>query len=204
MYWQRLGNLPYKLALQKVCGGNATALDSLIEENVIKLIDGDLCIDFLNEQLSGFENTSKTNSENARNGWLKRRNNAAAMRPHSDPNAIREEKIKEDKKKEDKTNTAADAVTVWPSFDDFWDMYDKKEDRPKCEKKWKNIKQGTREKIMQHLELYVRSTPDKKYRKNPITYLNNQSWDNEIIIPQNGKQSITAQGTLNRLNSYTD
>lgn len=102
MYWQRLGNLPYKLALQKVCGGNATALDSLIEENVIKLIDGDLCIDFLNEQLSGFENTSKTNSENARNGWLKRRNNATAMRPHSDPNAIREEKRREEERREEK------------------------------------------------------------------------------------------------------
>lgn len=95
-------------------------------------------------------------------------------------------------------------VTVWPSFDDFWEKYDKKEDRIKCEKKWKTIKQGAREKIMEHLELYVRSTPDKKYRKNPITYLNNQSWENEIILPQNGKQSITAQGTLNRLNSYTD
>lgn len=91
MYWQRLGNLPYKLALQKVCGGNATALDSLCSEDVIKVIDGNICIDFLNEQLSGFENTSKTNSENARSGWLKRNKNATAMRPHSDPNAIREE-----------------------------------------------------------------------------------------------------------------
>ena len=96
MYWQRLGNLPYKLALQKVCNGNATALDSLIEEQVIKLIDGDICIDFLNEQLSGFENTSKVNSENARSGWLKRKNNAPALQPHSERNAIREEKSKED------------------------------------------------------------------------------------------------------------
>lgn len=114
-----------------------------------------------------------------------------------------EEETKEEEQ-EQQEEVAAVAVTVWPSFDDFWNLYDKKEDRPKCEKKWKTIKQGAREKIMEHLELYVRSTPDKKYRKNPITYLNNQSWENEIIIPQNGKQSITAQGTLNRLNSYTD
>lgn len=108
---------------------------------------------------------------------------------------------------ETETNASADEtppVTVWPSFDDFWNLYDKKEDRPKCEKKWKTIKQGAREKIMEHLQLYTRSTPDKKYRKNPITYLNNQSWENEIIIPSNGKQSITAKGTLDRLNSYTD
>jgi hypothetical protein len=66
-------------------------------------------------------------------------------------------------------------------------LYDKKEDRPKCEKKWQKIKQGAREKIMQHLDLYVRSTPDKKYRKNPITYLNSESWNNEIIPHGNSK-----------------
>lgn len=110
IYWQRLGDLPYKLALQKACAGNATALDSLIEDDIIKLVDGLICIDFLNEQLDEFENTSKTNSENARLGWEKRRKEANAMRPHSERNAIREEKrrreeireeeIKEDKKKE--------------------------------------------------------------------------------------------------------
>lgn len=204
MYWQRLGNLPYKLALQKVCNGNALALTSLCDNNVIKIIDGDICIDFLNEQLSGFENTSKTNSENARLGWLKRKNNATAMRPHSDPNAIREDKRREEKRKEDETNTA-DAVFVWPSFKDFWNVYDKKVDLAKCEKKWKTINQGAREKIMTHLELYIRSTLDKKYRKNPLTYLNNQSWENEIITStENGKSKLTASGTLERLNSYSD
>jgi len=34
---------------------------------------------------------------------------------------------------------------------------------------------------MGHLELYVRSTPDVKYRKDPATYLNNESWKDEII-----------------------
>jgi len=96
MYWQRLGNLPYKLAVQKICNGNATALDSLCDEGIIKVIEGDICIDFLNEQLSGFENTSKVNSENARSGWLKRKKHATALQPHSERNAIREEKRRED------------------------------------------------------------------------------------------------------------
>lgn len=103
MYWQRLGDLPYKLAVQKICKGNATALDSLISEDVIKLIEGHLCIDFLNEQLSEFENTSKVNSENARLGWKKRKKNAAPMPPHSDPNAIRGEERRLD-------NTLREAV----------------------------------------------------------------------------------------------
>jgi len=97
MYWQRLGDLPYKLAVQKICGGNATALDSLYEAGIIKIIDGFICIDFLNEQLSEFETVSKTNSENARLGWEKRRKDATAMRPHSERTAIRGEKRREDK-----------------------------------------------------------------------------------------------------------
>lgn len=96
MYWQRLGNLPYKLALQKVCGGNATALESLCGAEIIRIIDEHICIDFLNEQLAEFENTSKVNSENARSGWEKRKKNATVKRPHSDRNAIREEKRREE------------------------------------------------------------------------------------------------------------
>lgn len=99
MYWQRLGDLPYKLAIQKICKGNAVALQSLCDEGILKVIDGMICIDFLNEQLLEFENTSKTNSKNAREGWEKRRNNATALRPESDPNAIRGEKIRGDERK---------------------------------------------------------------------------------------------------------
>ena len=95
-----------------------------------------------------------------------------------------EEEVKGEGKEEEKVEVPV--LDFWPSFDDFWDLYDKKTDRPKCEKKWKKISQGAREKIMEHLELYVRSTPDKQYRKHPATYLNNESWTNEIIIPTNG------------------
>ena len=31
IYWQRLGDLPLKLAVQKLCAGNAPALNPLIE-----------------------------------------------------------------------------------------------------------------------------------------------------------------------------
>jgi hypothetical protein len=100
--------------------------------------------------------------------------------------------------------THADAL-LWPTFEDFWEKYDHKIDRSKCEKKWKKIAQGAREKIMEHLELYVRSTPDKKYRRHPETYLNNNSWENEIDTtthkPISKKQQHTAsllQGVKSR------
>ena len=73
----------------------------------------------------------------------------------------------------------------WPTFDDFWDLYEKKSDREKCEKKFKALSQSEKEKIMQHVPLYVLTTPDKKFRKDPATYLNNKSWNNEFINPNN-------------------
>jgi hypothetical protein len=86
-----------------------------------------------------------------------------------------------DKNEKNDNNIAA----LWPLFDDFWDKYDHKQDRAKCEKHWKKINQEAREKIMMHLDLYIPATPDKKYRKHPATYLNNKSWENEVI--ENGK-----------------
>lgn len=75
-------------------------------------------------------------------------------------------------------------------FDDWWDAYQKKVDRSvKLEKKWERLTDEERAKAMQHTAAYVLATPDKKYRKNPETYLNNKSFNNEII-QENGKSNI--------------
>ena len=34
---------------------------------------------------------------------------------------------------------------------------------------------------MNYIELYKQSQPDKQFRKNPETFLNNKSWNDEII-----------------------
>ena len=109
MYWSRLGDVPYKLAIQKLCAGNATALNPLCDEKIIEVIEGNIFIKFLSEQLNEFEDTSKQNSKNAKEGWEKRRKikeeserNATALNPQCENDAIREDKIKEDNKKESK------------------------------------------------------------------------------------------------------
>jgi len=144
MYWQRLGELPYKLAVQKICKGNATAFDSLIEDDIIKVIDGMICIDFLNEQLIEFENVSKVNSENARSGWEKRRKEATEMRSHSDGNAIREEKIRKEKIKEDEI-IILDELPFGDDFRKAWDEWIKykKEKRQKLTPKTKEMQLRT-------------------------------------------------------------
>jgi uncharacterized phage protein (TIGR02220 family) len=103
MYWSRLGDVPLKLAIQKLCAGNATALNSLCDDKIIEVIEGNVFIKFLSEQLNEFEDTSKQNSKNAKEGWEKRRKqryeserNAGALIPQCENDAIREDKIKED------------------------------------------------------------------------------------------------------------
>ena len=68
-------------------------------------------------------------------------------------------------------------------FETFWNMYDKKEDKIKCERKWRNLTDAERNLCIAKLPEYINSTPDKQFRKNPATYLNNKSWENEIIKP---------------------
>jgi hypothetical protein len=73
------------------------------------------------------------------------------------------------------------------TFSEFWDLYDKKIDREKCEKKWDKLNELDIEAIFKTVPAYIKATPDKQYRKNPATYLNNHSWKNEIIkISANG------------------
>jgi hypothetical protein len=70
-------------------------------------------------------------------------------------------------------------------FEIFWNLYDKKEDKIKCERKWMQLKKQEQEECIAKLPAYINSTPDKQFRKHPATYLNNKSWENEIIGNKN-------------------
>lgn len=68
------------------------------------------------------------------------------------------------------------------SFDFFWKEYDKKVgNKPKLEKKWNELKDDDRQKIINYLPGYRKNTPEKRYRKNAETFLNNRSWEDELI-----------------------
>ena len=66
-------------------------------------------------------------------------------------------------------------------FDMFWEIYGKKVDKKACLSKFNKLKQPDIDSIFENLPAYVESTPDPTYRKNPITYLNNESWNDQII-----------------------
>lgn len=68
------------------------------------------------------------------------------------------------------------------SFDEFWNLYDKKTDRKKCEDKYKKLSLVQIEKIKTALPIYIKSKPDVQYRKNPLTWLNGECWNDEVKL----------------------
>jgi len=75
-------------------------------------------------------------------------------------------------------------------FDEFWELYDKPIDKKKCKAKWEKITKKNKVIIFKTLSIYIQSTPDKKYRKNPATYLNGESWNDEIVNNQKPKLTM--------------
>ena len=71
-------------------------------------------------------------------------------------------------------------------FSEWWEMYGKKIDRGKCEKKWAKLSLAEKQACIAATPAYVASTPDLQFRRHPMTYLNNKSWENQIIPRNNG------------------
>lgn len=69
-------------------------------------------------------------------------------------------------------------------FEEFWDLYDKKVGKLKTMNRYNRLTKKQVEKIAEHLPRYLQATPDKQFRKNPLTYLNGHCWEDEIIIYQ--------------------
>lgn len=69
-------------------------------------------------------------------------------------------------------------------FDTFWDLYDYKSTNKKtAQTKWKNLTNQQRQAVIDHLPAYIQSTPDKKYRKHPSSYLTQEHWNTPIDKP---------------------
>lgn len=69
-------------------------------------------------------------------------------------------------------------------FSDFWNKYDYcKGKMSDVEAKWNALSDEERTLTMESLDKYLLSTPDKTYRKYPMSYLNTEAWNDEHIIP---------------------
>lgn len=89
---------------------------------------------------------------------------------------------------------------VRESFELFWEAYQYKTgSKEKLIQKWDSIPESERAKIMIHVPKYVLSTPDKQFRKHPSTYLNNESWKDEIINSNGYEKPVGREPTAEEI-----
>ena len=96
--------------------------------------------------------------------------------------------------------TVTDAAEQYAKedFEYWWDIYDKKRGKEKCMKKWEKLSVNERKACISATPAYVASTPEKAYRKDPLTYLNGKCWNDEIIT-KNGTDEPTKQDPRDKL-----
>jgi hypothetical protein len=70
---------------------------------------------------------------------------------------------------------------VW--FEDFWNRFDKKTEKPDAIREWLKLTDNEINKALDAVDLYVQSTHDKQYRKAAHRWLKKKGWEDEIIIP---------------------
>ena len=143
---------------------------------------------YFNERLESEVNRRKKYSESRRSNRKKKTNNEVPVLnisktydQHMETETITKTITKTKNENE---------VEVWPSFEDFWDLYNKKTgNKTLIKPKFDKLPQSVKENIMNYLPEYIESTPDKTYRKNPQTFLNNKAWQDELIkYNSNGRQ----------------
>lgn len=68
----------------------------------------------------------------------------------------------------------------------FWDMYGYKVGKKNTQKKWNRLDIGTMNLILTVLPSYILSTPEIRFRKQPLTYLNGEHWNDDIKVTTKG------------------
>lgn len=95
---------------------------------------------------------------------------------------------KEDKEREE------DKKSTLTQFERFWSTYGKDTGRVKCLEKWMKLSEPEIEKILIHVPRYVADTPNVRYRKDPLNYLNNSCWNDHINGSGTNQSTKTIDG----------
>jgi hypothetical protein len=172
-----------------------------LSEKTIRLSVGSVSVDVMkkfNKDEEGNYYQERLNEEIQKraNFTESRRNNGfKGGRPKANvkPNGYPKHNLMEDVNENEDVNVNKD-INI--DFEWFWDDYDKKVgEKQKLKKKWNNLSDEERQNAMNYIDLYKQAVPDKQFRKNPETFINNKSWNDEII-----NRSITTSHKL----SYTE
>lgn len=128
-----------------------------------------------------YHGKAKTNKSNGlKGGRPKNPQETQSVNSENPDETLIKNKELETTNKESKTNIHKNILL---GFDEFWSVYDKKVSRAKAEKEWSKI--GIDDDLLETIILaarnYVKSKPDKQFRKDPERWLKNRSWEDEIV-----------------------
>ena len=214
-YWSNECNVPYDKLLKRFRGCD-DLLNDLSAAGLFKIVEGRfLSISFLDEQREERELTSKKNSDagklSAKKRALKKlevqKANELATETQRALNLrstktqpLREEEIRREEIRKETVESEIVFIEIQPTFEQFWDLYDKKINRIKSEPKWNTLKQNIKEQIMDYIPKYKASKTDKQFIKHPLTFLNSEGWNDEIITDNKTIENYEQQ----QLNSATN
>jgi len=149
-------------------------IKELTENNILKIQDQEICIDFLDIQFNEITKRKKVLSDAGKKGWLKKKKQATLKPPLSEVKAPLKQldKIRED------NNSIYTA-----DFIEFWTKYPKKTGKGAAFSSWKKLSKTEKDKISDALDWQILSdqwTKDNgQFIPNPQTYLNQKRWDDE-------------------------
>ena len=97
----------------------------------------------------------------------------------------------------------ADVKEVEPyPFEEFWKIYKKDVGHDKCLQIWEcQLSDEVKAKIMAHVVKYVQARPNEYFRKDPINYFKDRTYEDEVIT--NTPQSASNYGS-NNVQSYKE
>jgi hypothetical protein len=170
-YWKKDCSIRLANAKQRfsMC---LASLELLLKNDIVKVDANDyLVIEFLNEQYDLFTDMNEQRINAGRLGGLAKAKQALSKRQASAKQTPIYKDKELDKDKE---------INI--SFDIFWDLYEKKVgEKKKLIAKWEKLTDEERQTIINYIPKYKESQPDKRFRKNPDTFFNNKSWNDELI-----------------------
>lgn len=131
-------------------------------------------------------------SENGSKGGRPKNNATITENPNNPSLLLKSQKSLNVTVTDTVTDTVKEEKKEILSFENFWNLYNKKNDSKKCKAKFDKLPEKDKVKIKTTLPNYISSTPDLKFRKNPLTYLNGCCWNDEIA----GYEEISVESKL--------
>ncbi len=88
-------------------------------------------------------------------------------------------------------NTPPESIIDIDLFTKFWDEYGKKVGKPKAQAQFKKLNAEELELLFVALPYYIKSKPDKQFRKDPERWLMHKCWNDEVITNENRSNTST-------------